>query len=501
MINISFLLLITGAAIVAGYFGFRLLRNLMSRPIIEINLSPIDNPKWTDMKNVTSLIHSFQQKGFESAGDYECMEISSLIISGFVHPAEEMTGVIYDHPIYGIWVDIIVQYNDGGSLTVSNAPAGHELVHMPQQTKLYCKGSSVNELFEKVLAERKKSGRITITKGTFVSNFVAQYQKEMKWRMDRGGPSYLEVYRVAENMGISTDSERLEKATHQLQINWMREKQKPTKIRDDVDKTGLPKEFQKPEEFRRKMEQKSGPAPRLDVPSVSVYLALFSAMAYWIYYGVQYNNAHFPVSLNELIIFFGVFLVPFVTTMVFREFNRRVKIYHVLKGMAGLRPGAFLIVAGKSPTLFYAREKWIGKVVFEEGSENQNAFTRLDARIKEPLKRLEIYKRSILDKLSGRPEKNPIQLPASDFSRKFVVSSTETEFAKKFLNPTISDAIMRLAPFSNPIVDINSYVVSVEIGIDLSSPRKDAAFRQFLMDAETIVETAARESLVETFEK
>jgi hypothetical protein len=92
-------------------------------------------------------------------------------------------------------------------------------------------------------------------------------------------------------------------------------------------------------------------------------------------------------------------------------------------------------------------------------------------------------------------------LPESDLSRKFVVSGTETEFTKKFLNPTVSDTIIRLAPFSDPIVDINSYVVRVEIEIDLSSPRKEAALRQFLADAETIIETAAQENLVETFEK
>jgi len=60
---------------------------------------------------------------------------------------------------------------------------------------------------------------------------------------------------------------------------------------------------------------------------------------------------------------------------------------------------------------------------------------------------------------------------------------------------------MRLAEFGDPVVDINSNAVRVEIGRDLSSPRKEAALRQFLDDAETIIEKAAQESLVETFER
>jgi|GEM_PF-1222944 len=501
MKNIFFLLFITGAVVTAGYFAFRFLRNLMSRPILEINLLPIDQPKWRDTAKITGLINAFQQKGFESAGDYECPEIPSLIISGFVHPSEQMAGVIYDHPTLGIWVDIGVHYNDGGSLTVSNAPRGHELDHMPQQTKFYSKGSSFNELFEKVLTERREAGRIAITKEKFVPEFIAQYQKEMRWRKDRGGPTYLEVRRVAEEMGGSTDRERLKNATYTLQRSWMSAKEKPTKIRDNVGTTDLPVEFQRPEEFRRQMEQKSGHPPMLSVPAVPVYLFLFSAMICWCYYGWQYNKTHFPVSLTAVIVFFGVFLVPFIITLGFRDFNRRVKMYPVLKRLAGLKPGAFLVIERTSPALFYARESWIGKVVFEEGSENQNAFTRLDARIRQPVNRIEIYKKSLLDKFSGRPEKDIIQLPESDFSRKFTASGTKAEFAKKFLNPAVSSAIMRLAEFGDPVVDINSNAVRVEIGRDLSSPRKEAALRQFLDDAEAIIEKAAQESLVETFER
>lgn len=498
-------LLIAGIVVVAGYVGFGLLKNLISGPILEIHLSPVDEPRWRDRNRVAELISSFEQKGFESAGHFECREIPSLIISGFVHPAEQMAGTLYDHPSLGIWADIFVRYTDGGSLTVSSAPAGHEVDHMPQQEKIYCKGASVDELFQKAMAEITAGRRRAITKEEFAPALEAQYKKEMRWRSDRGGPSYLEVHRAAEEMGASTDRERLEKRTHQLQDNWEKEKERerkrppgptrpmtPMTKRGEAGATHLPPEFERPDEFRRKAEQRSGPAPRLGAQTFPVHLVLFAAMACWVYYGWQYNRTHFPVSLTATIIFFGVFFLLFVVAMFLRQSNRRVRMYPVLRRMADLRPGAFLVVEEPFPALFYAGENWIGKVLFEEGGETEYASTQLDARIRQSLNGLEIRRKGMLAKLTGGPRKDVIHLAEGDFTRKFIVSGTENEFTRKFLNPTTLDAIMRLATLADPVVDVEGHMVRVEVGKDLSGPRKEALLQQFLEDAETIINAASQ---------
>jgi len=53
----------------------------------------------------------------------------------------------------------------------------------------------------------------------------------MQWRIDRGGPSSLEIMRVANTMGESLDSERLQEATQRIDDGWMKEKNKPKKKR------------------------------------------------------------------------------------------------------------------------------------------------------------------------------------------------------------------------------------------------------------------------------
>lgn len=102
MANILLFCLITGAVVITGFIGLRFIRNLTSRPVPEIHLSPIAEPKWTVSKKITDLIDSFQQKGFESAGNYQSPEIPLLVISGYVHTSEQMAGAIYDHPFHGI---------------------------------------------------------------------------------------------------------------------------------------------------------------------------------------------------------------------------------------------------------------------------------------------------------------------------------------------------------------------------------------------------------------
>ncbi|MDQ7785983.1 MAG: DUF3137 domain-containing protein [Thermodesulfovibrionales bacterium] len=475
------------------YFVLRLFRNFMARPILEIHLSPIHNPKWTDLEKIRDLIDSFETKGFRSAGDYECSEIPSLIISGFVYPSQQMTGIIYDHPTGSIWVDIVVQYSNGGSLTVSNAPIGHSLDHMPQQEKFYLKESSVDELLEKIQAERKEAGGITITKEEFSSNFEEQYQKEMRWRADRGGPTYLEIRTVAEKNGVHTDRERLEQVKRKIQDAWMREKKKPKKVRSVTYLADLPEKFQRPDEFRLTMEQKSGAAPLLSVPVFPVYLILFSAIAYWCYFGYQYNKTHFPISLIALVIFFVVFLILFLIAMLFRNFNRSVRMYPVLRRIASQQVGAFLFIQGNTPILFYARETWIGKVRFDEGGEGENACTYLEARIKQSLPQLSVYRKGVFAGIFTDKDQNIVQLPESDFSRKFEVWSTEEEFARRFLNEAIRDRIIRLADISNPSVNISGSYVHVEVSSDFFKPSKEATLKQFLSEAEIIIGSASQE--------
>jgi hypothetical protein len=489
MATILILLLVTAAGLfLAGRLIYRFLLKIMTKPVLEITLAPLENPKWSDQNKAAKLTDWFMQNGFESAGIYESFEMPGLIISGFVLPSDQTLGIVYDHPVAGIWVDFCEEYTDGGHLTVSNAPSGQKMDHMPQSAKIYSKGSPIDELYKIFLSKSKKAARKTILKEEFASAFETAYRKEMRWRVDRGGPTASEVMNVAVDAGVSLDGENLIKKTGEVQRSWEREKLKLGKKKMPVLKAILPANFQRPEIFRQGLEQKSGPAPQSVLPPLPLYVTLITAISFWCYYGYQYARSQGPVSLIALIVFFAVFLIFFIPLMWFRDYHRQIRSYPVLKRISDSRPGAFLFISGSSSTLLYAREKWIGKVSFMEGSEYRNAVTRLDAVTGHTGGTLVISRNNIINRVFGWSDGEKFQLHDNDFSRIFTVSGTDPLFADRLLGSSIPNAVMMLKDFDKPQVEIDRSMVSVTIGKDLSSPRKEAALNRFLDAAEAIMD-------------
>ena len=492
--NDTLLIVIVSAPFVmaALYFLYKFLLQLTTKPVLEISLMSLDHSNWPEKKKIKELTETFQKYGFDLAGHYECPEMPGLKIAGFVMPSEQWVGVINDHPIAGIWAEVCVQYTDGESLTVSDAPMGQEMDHMPGSTMIYMKGSSLDELVAKMMSERKNKARKTITKEEFSSNFEEAYKKEMKWRMERGGPTALEVKRVADEMGVPLDAGTMQEKTRQLQKIWMKEKNRPRKVRREVIEAELPEEFQRPDVFRQKLEQKSAPLPReMNIPVVPAYVVLIAAIIYWLYFGFQYNKDH-TVSLTAVVIFLAVFLFLFITLMWINSRHQAVRMCPFLKRIAELRPGAFLFISGTVPTIFYAREGWLGKVVFWEGSKRKEASTRLEAITTRSGGWLSISKKNLISKIFGRSDKDNIPLPDSDFSRKFIVSGSDKVLAEKLLKPDLMGEITRLEEFK-PQIEIDGKSVTVEIEENLFSTRREIQLRQFLEVAENIVDTVVRQ--------
>ncbi len=488
-----FINVIIVAVAVSVFFLFRYFLKVSRKPILEVSLVPTDSPRWSDKKKIGELIDAFQRNRFDLAGHYECWEISGLIISGFVKLSEQLLGVIYDHPIAGIWIDICVEYNDEENLTVSNSSAGKELDHMPQSIKIYLKGGSLDELLAKVLAERKNKGRKMLTKEDFASTFEEAYKKEAKWRAGRGGVTFPEVKSVADGTGIPLDSEKMQANTQQLQNIWMEEKNKPKKVMRKLYKAELPGEFQRPESFHQRMEQKSEPMPQINIPVLPFYIILITAISYWCYYGYQYNKAHWPVSLTAVIIFVSIFLLLFIMLVSLWRYNKQVKMCSYLKRIADLTPGAFLFISGKSPTLFYAREGWIGKVVFWQGSDDGEGTTSLEAITRHSGGWLSINRKNIISKVFSRSNKENIPLPESDFSNKFTMSGSDKILAEKLLNSNIANIIMRLEEFKKPFIDIDDKSVVIRIDGELSNTSKETELMKFLKIAENIVDTVVQQ--------
>lgn len=269
----------------------------------------------------------------------------------------------------------------------------------------------------------------------------------------------------------------------------------------------LPGTFQSPTAFRLRMEKGSGPIPRLTLPALPVYLVLTSFIVWWCWFGMQYRKAHIDdTSSKALLVFFVVLVVPLFLVLVFKDMRECVRMYPVLRRMAGMRPGAFLVMKEGDPslfvpTLFYARTGWIGQVIFEETDEDTDPSTRLVARIQDHQDCLEVRTKTKREKKRGKAKQEAILLPESEFTRKFAVSGGNAEFARRFLDPKVTDTIMRLAKLGDVRVHVDGHTVRVEVGRNflpghwevnrnlLSGGYWETGLLRFLEDAETVVES------------
>ena len=177
------------------------------------------------------------------------------------------------------------------------------------------------------------------------------------------------------------------------------------------------------------------------------------------------------------------------TLSVKREVRRRM--YPVLKRLADQRSGAFLVLAGKSPLLFYATDRWIGKLDFEEGGEGEEPFTRLEARLRQPWGRLEIRNQRILEKLIPKADRQIVPRPEGILGRKFVVSSPEPESCRRFLDATVVAAVTRLSQLGNLLVHIDRDLVRVEVGKDLGDRKQEPTDEQCVRAAGHLREAKA----------
>lgn len=174
----------------------------VSPPPAFIHLMRRDQVRWKDQQGVEAVQAEIVTQGFTRLGEYQILEMPDVHLAAFFSARQTALAVLYEHPAVGIWVDVCVEYQNGESLTVTNAPMGGELDHMPGHDKVYVREASVSELVARLLEMRRPEPCRTLTAESFPQIFQDRYAEEMRWRASRGGATAEEIRRVAEASGM-----------------------------------------------------------------------------------------------------------------------------------------------------------------------------------------------------------------------------------------------------------------------------------------------------------
>lgn len=204
--------------ILTGLRLFWLLRRARYAPLAQPSelhleaLQAVDSAQHPSSPSATEL----RAQGFQAGSLYESPEFPGMRIWPFFSD-QGYLAVLYLHPLAGEWVDLYLNYRDGGSLTFSNAPVPQTLEGPEDQVKKVIKEASVPELLAAIEKERDPERTWTpIDASNFVAVFEAAYGRERKWFNQRGGLSFTEFKKLAGERGAQVSEDKLRQVYRQI---------------------------------------------------------------------------------------------------------------------------------------------------------------------------------------------------------------------------------------------------------------------------------------------
>lgn len=180
----------------------------------EIHGHETSEDKWLDKKARDNLVTFLETKGFKNLGKFSVDEMPLISLIAMIEPENKFLAVLYEHPQLGQWLDIVVNYNNDETLTVSSAKLGHQLEHQPKHDKVYLSGGDAQTIYEKAveLSSNKDKLAVPATAADFISHMEKFYRDEMTWRHSRGGATQDEIRKTAELSGIAHDDKAITRA-------------------------------------------------------------------------------------------------------------------------------------------------------------------------------------------------------------------------------------------------------------------------------------------------
>jgi hypothetical protein len=174
------------------------------RPARRIHLQKKTKAVWRDSQKVGALVDPLLARGFKDAGLFEIPEMPELRLQAVVNTQDGAYGAIYEFPKFGVWIDLVYRFADGGALTctTNTAPAlearpGFPKVRQEQQDSLL--------LYQRLQSEKPADREIVIIKiEDFVPLFEKAYADEMDWRAAKGAST--EEIRVVAQSGTHKDA-------------------------------------------------------------------------------------------------------------------------------------------------------------------------------------------------------------------------------------------------------------------------------------------------------
>jgi ankyrin repeat protein len=149
-----------------------------------VRLKPRRRLEWDDPDEIDEATQQIESLGFERVGDFSIKELPCRL-RAFCQANTSTFAVVYEHDEAGVWVDFVTCYQEGGTATFTNAPAGQEQPHQPGHFKVYAVELEPKDLYQKMLCERPAGELLTIRAKDFAPIFEQRYADSIRWHQSR----------------------------------------------------------------------------------------------------------------------------------------------------------------------------------------------------------------------------------------------------------------------------------------------------------------------------
>jgi hypothetical protein len=140
---------------------------------------------WKDAGEVSSFAKSFASLGFTDVGIYT-VDVLPVAIRFLINESERQYAAIYEHPQAGVWINLVILYDDGTSLTFTNSQ-DRGLEQRPGHPIVYAHRASAEALHAATLQQaRGEVSRKRITPASIVRDFEKAWADGIHWRKNRG---------------------------------------------------------------------------------------------------------------------------------------------------------------------------------------------------------------------------------------------------------------------------------------------------------------------------
>lgn len=163
----------------------------------DIHLSPCQMILWKDQDKWREDYSALEERGFRHAGNYRIPEIG-VEVQFLANEEQRALSCIYNHPVVGVFMDVVTRYEDGKSVTYANRNATGLDQH-PMYENRFLGEVSAAELVERALSERPDWAKKPIREADLVPDFCRVWKEYKEWRTNRGTTPE-EVERIYERM-------------------------------------------------------------------------------------------------------------------------------------------------------------------------------------------------------------------------------------------------------------------------------------------------------------